>query len=151
MKNKSTLVILIAGLVILLSVGYLLYNWLSAGVDTQQLAQEPEQKEEQTQSAPDFTVYDAEGNEVKLSDFIGKPVVLNFWASWCGPCKAEMPFFDAMYNDYKDKVQVVMVNVTDGSRDTVESVTAFYEDSDYTFERLREMGVALKIIPITDD
>lgn len=44
--------------------------------------------------APDFTVYDAEGNAVKLSDMRGKPVVLNFWASWCPPCKSEMPDFN---------------------------------------------------------
>ena len=48
-------------------------------------------------TAPDFTVYDREGNPHKLSDFFGKPIVLNFWASWCSPCKMEMPDFNEKY------------------------------------------------------
>ena len=82
---------------------------------------------------PDFTVYDMAGNAVSLYDCLGKPVVLNFWATWCGPCRSEMPAFEQMYQQYKDEVTFLMVNVTDGSRDTTENVTAFYEDSGYTF------------------
>lgn len=48
-------------------------------------------------AAPDFTVYDGEGNEVHLSDYAGKPVVLNFWSSRCGPCQTEMPDFHEAY------------------------------------------------------
>ena len=69
--------------------------------------------------APDFTVYDLEGNEVHLTDFFGKPIIVNFWASWCGPCKMEMPDFDVAYNTYKDDIVFLMVNMTDGSRETV--------------------------------
>jgi len=82
---------------------------------------------------PDFTVYDLEGNAVSLYDCLGKPIVLNFWATWCGPCQSEMPAFNQMYEKYKDQVTFLMVNVTDGSRDTVESVTSFYSDSGYAF------------------
>lgn len=86
-----------------------------------------------TTKVPNFTVYDLNGNEVSLYDYLGKPVVLNFWATWCGPCQSEMPAFDQMYQKYNNQVTFLMVNVTDGSRDTVESVTAFYKDSGYTF------------------
>lgn len=82
---------------------------------------------------PNFTVYDLEGNAVSLYDNLGKPIVLNFWATWCGPCQSEMPAFDKMYQKYGDQVTFLMVNVTDGSRDTAESVTAFCKDSGYTF------------------
>ena len=83
--------------------------------------------------APDFTVYDLEGNEVHLTDFFGKPIIVNFWASWCGPCKMEMPDFDVAYNTYKDDIVFLMVNMTDGSRETVEVASEFIANSGYTF------------------
>ena len=83
--------------------------------------------------AYDFTVYDADGNKVKLSDFFGKPIVLNFWASWCGPCKSEMPTFDEVYKEYKDDIHFVIVNLTDGHQETVESATNYVESSGYSF------------------
>lgn len=88
---------------------------------------------EDVSAAPDFTVYDSQGNPVDLSDFQGKPVVLNFWATWCGPCKNEMPEFEEAYHTYGDQVQFLMVNLTDGSYDTVESVTEFIVEAGYTF------------------
>ena len=84
-------------------------------------------------AAPDFTVYDIDGNEVKLSDYLGKPVVLNFWASWCGPCKMEMPDFDEKAKELERKVQFLMVNLTDGSQETVETASAFIAAQGYTF------------------
>ena len=84
-------------------------------------------------AAPDFIVYDEEGNEVMLSDFFGKPIVLNFWASWCGPCKMEMPDFNAKSQELEGDVQFLMINVTDGTRETVEIASAFIEEQGYTF------------------
>ncbi len=83
--------------------------------------------------APDFEVLDKDGNPVKLSDFRGKPVVLNFWATWCPPCKAELPDFDEAAATYGDKVHFLMVNLTDGGRDTVDGVKAFVAENGYTF------------------
>ena len=82
--------------------------------------------------APDFTVTDADGRSVKLSDFAGKPVVLNFWASWCGPCKSEMPAFEAAYLEQGAEVQFVMVNLT-GNSETVETASSFIAGAGYTF------------------
>ena len=84
-------------------------------------------------TAPDFTVYDREGNTVRLSDFLGKPVVLNFWASWCGPCKSEMPDFEEIYKEYKEDIHFVMINLTDGDRETMDTATKFLDNSGYTF------------------
>ncbi len=58
--------------------------------------------------APDFTLLDLEGNSVTLSDFRGKTVFINFWATWCPPCRAEMPEIEAVYQKYKDKDVVVI-------------------------------------------
>ena len=83
--------------------------------------------------APDFTVYDAEGNPVKLSDFRGKPVVLNFWASWCPPCKAEMPDFQDEFEVQGKDVQFLIINMTDGERETVKTASDYIAQQGYTF------------------
>ncbi len=57
--------------------------------------------------APDFTLTDLEGNSVTLSEYRGKVVFINFWATWCPPCRAEMPEIEAVYQEYKDKGVVV--------------------------------------------
>ncbi len=76
---------------------------------------------------------DVEGNEVMLSDYFGKPMVLNFWASWCPPCQAEMPHFEAAYQELGEDVQFFMVDLVDGSRETVEVGQQFIDDAGYTF------------------
>ena len=85
-----------------------------------------------TWNTADFTVLDEKGNEVKLSDFLGKPIVLNFWATWCTYCVREMPDFQAAYEKYPD-VQFVMVNVTDGYYETIDSAKQFVEEQSFTF------------------
>ncbi len=84
-------------------------------------------------SAPDFTMLDGSGNAVKLSDFMGKPIVLNFWASWCPPCKAEMPDFEEAYKQYGDDVVFIMLNLTDGYSETVATANAHIAANGYTF------------------
>ena len=77
------------------------------GEESEGISSEPKRKK-----APGFTVEDISGNKVRLSDFRGKPVIINFWASWCGPCKMIGPIIDQIADERTD-VKVCKVNVDD--------------------------------------
>lgn len=83
-------------------------------------------------AARDFTVTDWEGNAVNLSNFLGKPIVLNFWATWCYYCKEEMPDFNKACKEYPD-VQFLMINATDGVQETLEKAKKYIEDEGFEF------------------
>lgn len=85
-------------------------------------------------SAPNFTLTTLDGEEVTLADYQGKKVVLNFWATWCPPCKAEMPHMQNYYEDMaeKENVEILAVNLTSGDSG-VDKVQAFQEDYGLTF------------------
>lgn len=83
--------------------------------------------------APDFTMLDQDGNEVRLSDFFGKPVVLNFWATWCPSCVQESPYFESIYREMGGEIHIVKVNLLDGQRETRAEVDRFMADNEYTF------------------
>lgn len=105
----------------------------ASGDESRTASEETDSGENAAETAPDFTMTNASGEEVKLSDFFGKPVVLNFWASWCGPCKSEMPHFEDAYQKYGEDINFVIVNLTDGARETVENASDFIEEQGYTF------------------
>ncbi|MBP3458611.1 MAG: TlpA family protein disulfide reductase [Lachnospiraceae bacterium] len=115
----------------------LLYKKLSAGYGTDSnleiKGQVQESQKEDSSEAPDFTVENSEGEMISLSSLEGKPVVLNFWASWCPPCKSEMPDFQKAYETYGEDIQFVMVNLTDGSRETKETAKEYIDEQGYTF------------------
>lgn len=130
--NKMKLVIAVVAFVLLMVGAYQLYNTLGKNVNSEAVASQ--QKASQDYSlAPDFIVYDQDGKEVKLSDYNGKPIVLNFWASWCGPCQMEMPEFEAKYKELGEDVHFLMVNMTDGGRETMEGASEFIQRGGYSF------------------
>lgn len=133
--KKKTILILGAALVILLIGATLLYQQLGkdASPNTSVNHQQGETATEEKHLMPDFTVYDEGGNGIRLSDFRGKPVVLNFWASWCGPCKSEMPAFNAAAEELSGEVIFLMVNLTDGYQETADTAAAFVHEQGYTF------------------
>ncbi|MBQ4528269.1 MAG: TlpA family protein disulfide reductase [Clostridia bacterium] len=136
MKNKTGLFI-ISGLIILLIAGAsVLYNYFVKNYKPDNLIKSNENNKAEQQNfkpAPDFSVFDADGNEVKLSDLKGTPVVVNFWASWCGPCKSEMPDFENAYKKYGDKIHFMIINMTDGQSETIESASEYIDKQGYTF------------------
>ena len=145
MKKHTSLLLICAILLAVLGGSSVLYGKLASRNGPETLTTEieepgsvepsaeadPEQEAERV-FAPDFTVYDADGNEVRLSDFRGKPVILNFWASWCGPCTREMPDFEAAYQSHGQDIHFLMINQS-GGRETFESARDFLTQSGYTF------------------
>ena len=130
--NQSTYKLIVTLLVLVIVIGgaVLLYRNLSDNVD---LGEAIPTETISENLAPDFTVTDAAGNAVKLSDFRGKGVVLNFWASWCGPCKSEMPHFQAAYEEYGDELHFLMVNMSDPFGDPRADSDAFLTEGGYSF------------------
>lgn len=87
-----------------------------------------------TQTAPDFALQDLSGHTVHLSDLRGKAVVLNFWATWCPPCKEEIPWFIDLQNKYGSQgLQIIGVSMDDGGKDAVAPFA-------------RDMGINYKVL-----
>lgn len=148
MNEKKRLIYIIIVFVALIAIGGVSYKYLSNKYSKDEIEnQMPKQGSIGNESnnninnvtkAPDFTVYNEEGKAVKLSDYKGKKaVVVNFWASWCPPCKYEMPYFQKAKDKYKGKeVEILMVNLTDGSRETKKTALEFMKESKYNMNVL---------------
>lgn len=155
MANKKTIWIIAAVFLVVLLGAAALYRPLSAP-DAPALpeVQTAAQKQEDN-AAPDFSMLDSNGSSVALSDYFGQPIVLNFWASWCGPCQREMPAFDAAAKAYADKVQFIMLNLTDGGQETKKSARLFIDEQGYSFpvffdtEAAGAMAYSIRSIPAT--
>ncbi len=83
--------------------------------------------------APEITLNDLSGKSVSISDFRGKPLIVNFWATWCVPCREEMPTLEKLYNERKERgFEIILINAKE-SKQTVEK---FLKENGYTFRVL---------------
>jgi len=137
MNNKIKTIIAVFAFAAFLGVVYFGYTYLSSSYklnpNTNSGRQNSTSQKSPLKAAPDFTVIDEAGNPVKLSDFSGKPIVLNFWASWCPPCKSEMPHFNKLYGEKKDEVVFLMVDYVDGERETTETGLQYVREQGFDF------------------
>ena len=141
-KNKSTPCIIISvGVLIGMGVGALFISGLVLA--TNSFSQPKAGMIEEVDSynapqinapAPDFELENITGEKKHLADYQGKVVVLNFWATWCGPCKDEMPFFQEIYERYGSEITVLAVN----NQETVDKVSPFVEELGLTYEILMD-------------
>jgi thiol-disulfide isomerase/thioredoxin len=88
--------------------------------------------------APDFELLSLDGEQVKLSDFKGKPVLINFWATWCGPCRLEMPLFQKYHDNYRDDLTILAINMGE----SIDEASAFASEEGLNLPILLDrMGV----------
>lgn len=124
MKNKFIIAFVAISCITLL--GYMVFNlgikenWFSKNSSL-------------SNKANNFILYDLNGNEITLNNYLGKKVFVNFWASWCEPCKAEMPAIEKIYQEYKDKDLVILaINIGENKK----TVERFITDNKYNFQVL---------------
>jgi peroxiredoxin len=105
---------------------------LIAGTGAGETATELEAAAVAGHPAPEFELKTLEGQTIRLSDFKGQPVLVNFWATWCGPCRAEFPDFQKAWVDNADKLAIIAVNHT--TLDQREQIKPFLDEFGVTFE-----------------
>ncbi|ARI77407.1 TlpA family protein disulfide reductase [Halobacillus mangrovi] len=94
------------------------------------------------EKAPDFTLETLEGKTVSLSDLQGKKVFINFWATWCPPCREEMPEMEKFYKEYGDEVEVLAINGT-ASEENVGVVEEYVQKGEYSFPVLLDKDLEI--------
>lgn len=139
MKKNSSLILILVLVVIMVGTYIKQQTEKSQAIADNVKGQEVETGIANGQLAPDFTLINLAGEEVMLSDLRGQKVILNFWATWCPPCEAEMPHFQKYYEQYakKDNVEILGVNAT-YAKEKVERVKQFTESYELTFPILLE-------------
>lgn len=127
-SNKTMWITLSAAVVIVLAVVYLFMPNNGQAIEKQSTNNPAAEaaSDQQNPLAPDFALQDLEGNTVRLSDYQGKVVFVNFWATWCPPCRAEIPYFVELMNEYKD--DFVVLGITVDREQDIPKVPGFAEE-----------------------
>jgi cytochrome c biogenesis protein CcmG/thiol:disulfide interchange protein DsbE len=124
--SKKTLIILLA---IIVAIGGISYGFLSNGQDSQKVDKQNTEKSQEMKypMAPDFALSDLNGNTVKLSDYKGNVVIIDFWATWCGPCRRGIPEFIELQDEYgEDNLTILGISVDQGDLSVVPAFAEKY-------------------------
>ena len=135
MNKYKNLIIYIVLFAIIFILSIISYNFLIKKYEPQNInnSLKASEKIENKKKAINFCVLNSEIEKANLTDFFGKPIVVNFWTTWCGPCQSELPYFENMYKKYGENVEFLMVNLTDGRSETISKVQDFVKEKKYTF------------------
>ena len=98
------------------------------------------------ETAPDFNAEYVDGEIFTLSDARGKVVILNFWATWCGPCCEELPAFQKLHDEYGDKLQVIAIDYGESEKE----VSGFIKENGYSFPVALDMDGSISALYPTD-
>ena len=138
-KKIGGIILIVSGLVMAINGGFELYKNVKNSNEinqNNQISQEDGNEDGKVMSI-DFTLYDQYGKEHKLSEYRGKIVFLNFWATWCPPCREEMPYIEDLYKEYnQNQDEVVILGVASpnlGNEGSEEDIKEFLSQNGYTF------------------
>lgn len=140
-KKKSNIIILIIAILAIMGAAYTFYSknkTQSLATPTQQSTTSDQTSPNSKVMAPDFTLKDLNGKDVKLSDYNGKIVILNFWATWCTYCRQEMPDFNDLNKELEKDNEAVIIAVNN------------QESSDTVKEYLTKNNIDLNVLLDTD-
>lgn len=140
-KKRNRLVMRSAILLMLIAaIGYTIYN--NATADDVSLLKVGDE-------APNFALQDLDGKQHKLSDYRGQGVFLNFWGTWCEPCKKEMPAMDRQYGTYKDQgVHVLAVNIAQSNFEVQSFSDQFKLSFPIVIDKTKDVMTAYNIRPL---
>lgn len=170
MNNKIKFVVAVLVFVLLIGGSMFAYNTLKEGQEPGMFPGQTEAEPEETKNSEEsqtgetkaplmalnITMQNSFGEEVKFDDLLdGRPIVLNFWATWCKYCTKEMPDFEEVYKEMGTDVQFIMLNMTDGMRETVDIASDYIEKQGFTFPVYYDIvqeasyGYGIYSLPIT--
>lgn len=98
---------------------------------------------------PNITVYNKENKEISIESITsGKPVFIMYWASWCPDCQKQLPIIKKLYDEYKDRIEFILINIADGERETQDKALSYLKDKKYDFNYYSATENAIDLLKI---